>query len=99
MFPSQTVETDYRMVIGCQVGHFVEAHFSYQSALHTLAYAENNHTKKQIICFENYRLQALLADFSHSWQAKELFTPVQQLISQDEKMCCLKVCSNIFVKL
>ncbi|SUT86929.1 carbohydrate diacid transcriptional activator CdaR [Actinobacillus ureae] len=97
LFPSQMAETDYRMVIGCLVEHFVEAHFSYQSALHTLAYAENNHTKKQIICFEDYRLQALLADFSHSWQAKELFTPVQHLISQDEKNVLFKSLQQYFL--
>lgn len=97
LFPTQATKMDYRMVIGCQVSHFVEAHFSYQSALHTLTYAENNHTKKQIICFEDYRLQALLADFSRSWQAKELFTPVQQLISQDEKSVLFKSLQQYFL--
>lgn len=97
LLPEELRNQEVKMVVGASVAHFHSAYFSYQTALHTLAYAEQTGSKKQMLFFEDYKVPALLADFSRTWQSEELLAPFKTLIEQDGKGVLLKSLQQYFL--
>ncbi|WGE32898.1 MULTISPECIES: CdaR family transcriptional regulator [Actinobacillus] len=97
LLPDITRNTEYKIVVGAKVDYFHQVHFSYQTALHTLAYAEKMRLKKQILLFSDYKLPALLADFAQTWQCSELLSPFNALFAQDNKAVLFKSLQQYFL--
>ncbi|MDW0736864.1 Carbohydrate diacid regulator [Mannheimia haemolytica] len=83
-------DISFKTVVGLAVENLSQTHISYQTACHTLNYAEQIQSRKQIIHFEDFKLPALLHSFSHSWEAKTLLSPFQALLVSDKKQVLLK---------
>ncbi|ABN73248.1 CdaR family transcriptional regulator [Actinobacillus pleuropneumoniae] len=97
LLPEHNRHQEYKIVVGAKVTHFHQASFSYQSALHTLSYAEQLRLKKQILLFSDYKLPALLADFAKTWQSEELLSPFKILLAQDGKATLFKSLQQYFL--
>jgi len=97
LLPDYERASDYKIVVGAKVKYFHQANLSYQTALHTLAYAEKIRLKKQILLFSDYKLPALLADFAQTWQCKELLSPFEMLFVQDNNAVLFKSLQQYFL--
>ncbi|MDO4697282.1 MAG: sugar diacid recognition domain-containing protein [Pasteurellaceae bacterium] len=86
-----------KLSIGLSVNTLSQIHISYQTACYALDYAEKSYRKKRLIHFSECRLPALLQDFIHSWQGKELLAPIQKLIEQDHKNTLRKTLHQYFL--
>lgn len=78
------------------VENLSQTNISYQTARHTLNYAEQIQSRKRIIYFEDFKLPALLHSFSNSWEAKTLLVPFQALLNSDKKQVLLKSLRHYF---
>lgn len=81
--PHQQSIHDYKIVVGSVVPALSALEFAYQTALQTLNYVEKIRSKKAVHFFTDDKLPALLADFAHSWQARELLAQIQPLVAGD----------------
>ena len=88
---------DYKIVVGMFVSTLLQLDFAYQTALQTLNYVEGIHAKKGLYFFSDYKLPALFADFTHSWQGKELLTPFHILIEHEDCRLLLKTLQQYFL--
>lgn len=86
----------YKIAVGIRVSTLLDVAFSYHTARQMLDYAKQQHLKKQVLQFEQYKLPTLLADFAHTWQANALFAPVCQLLEKDEKHQLFKTMQHYF---
>ncbi|PJG85666.1 CdaR family transcriptional regulator [Conservatibacter flavescens] len=94
--PKDWLKNTVKIAVGAEVNSLQEAHFSYQSALHTLIYAMQSHRKKSILFFEDYLLPALLTDFAQSWQGKKLLTAVQKIQEHQDRAQLFKSLQQYF---
>lgn len=86
----------FKIVVGQPVSELSQTATSYQTALHTLDYAEQIQSRKHIIYFDNFKLPALLHQFSHSWEATILLCPFQKLLDADKNQTLLKSLRQYF---
>ncbi|MGY4674139.1 CdaR family transcriptional regulator [Ursidibacter arcticus] len=97
LIPNTLSIGNYRIVVGMSVSTLSQLDFAYQTALQTLNYVEGIHSKKILHFFLDYKLPALLADFVHSWQGKELLAPFHTLIEHDDCRLLLKTLQQYFL--
>lgn len=86
-----------QLVVGEEVESLQQAPISYQTACYTLEYLQKNHNKKRLAYFADYRLPALLNEFSQSWQGKMLSQPLEKLRLADEKQQLMKSLRQYFL--
>ena len=96
MLPEGMVAQDFHMAAGAAFSGADALHMAYQTAASTLAYAQTRAPKEAHYFYRHYRLPALLAEFSGSWQAQELRRPIEALRAKDSRQIWLKTLRHYF---
>lgn len=94
--PAPNSLRDYTLSIGQIANNFRHIHQSYQTALHTLHYAERHAIQKHVLFFHEHKLPVLLTEFGQSWQGKALLANIQPLIQHDPHQQLQKTLHHYF---
>ncbi|QIM67658.1 hypothetical protein A4G16_10000 [Mannheimia granulomatis] len=86
----------FKIVVGLSVDNLSQTTMSYQTARHTLNYAEQMQLRRQTIYFDDFKLPALMYNFSCSKEGKTLLVPFQSLLNSDKKQMLLKTLRQYF---
>lgn len=96
MLPEGMAAQDFHMAAGAAFSGADALHMAYQTAASTLAYAQTRAPEQAHYFYRHYRLPALLAEFSGSWQAQELRRPIEALRAKDSRQIWLKTLRHYF---
>ncbi|OOF42306.1 hypothetical protein BKK49_03090 [Rodentibacter rarus] len=88
LLPADCIKQDYKIAVGASLNIPLSEQLplSFQSAQSTLTYGLKHHPRKNLYCFESYRLPVLLSGLSASWQGKELLKPMTPLFAEENAM-------------
>ncbi|OOF59982.1 PucR family transcriptional regulator [Rodentibacter myodis] len=84
LLPSDYIKQNYKIAVGATLNIPLSEQLplSFESAQSTLAYGLKHHPRKNIYCFDEYRLPVLLSGLSASWQGRELLKPISSLFTE-----------------